>query len=45
MSSVESNVDIGLGMSNQNGLNYMDVASWADLDAGGVDSDEGFKDF
>ena len=40
-SSAGSNVDIGLGMSNQNGLNYVDVASMADLDASGVDSDEG----
>ena len=41
MSSAGSNVNIGLSMSKQNGLNYVDVASMGDFDASGVDSDEG----
>ena len=35
------NVNIDLGMSKQNGLNYVDVASMGDFDASGVDADEG----
>ena len=41
MSGAGSNVNIGLGMSKQNGLNYVDVASMGDFDASGVDSDDG----
>ena len=38
--SAGSSVYIGLSMSKQNGLNYVDVASMDDFDASDVDSDE-----
>ena len=42
VSSDGLNVNIGLGMSKQNGLNCVDVASMDDFDANSVDSDAGF---
>ena len=41
LSSDGLNVNIGLGMSKRNGLNYVDVASMGDFDASCVDSDAG----